>query len=67
MNNRMRLLDMAFYDLLCYMNENLLDNGACVLDGFDAGCGVYRCSRYKAGECYKCIEDYLNEEEKRND
>lgn len=62
MTNREKLLHTNIYDLLCRMQRNLDrdDISRCVLDvitGEEQDCF--------AGDCSKCIAEWLNEEAKR--
>lgn len=65
--NRDAIAQMAIYDLLCRMNDNLDTSFRCIVDAlYDSTTEQHRTAKEKClsvyhNECSSCIQAFLNE------
>lgn len=65
--NRDAIAQMAMYDLLCRMNDNLDTSFRCIVDAlYDSTTEQHRTAKEKClsiyhNECSSCIQAFLNE------
>lgn len=65
MTNRDKLIKTNIYDLLCEINDELAEFEICIMEclpGAFPNCPFAECK--SRSNCWKCIQNWLDEEEK---